>query len=112
MNNFQQSGRVLDLTAPSGGVIAGSVYKVGVFIGVAISSVDQGQKFAMALDGVVNPAPKKSGEAWTEGALLYWDDTNKYFTTTSTSNTKCGGAAAAAQSADTVGAVRLQQTGG
>jgi predicted RecA/RadA family phage recombinase len=47
---------------------------------------------------------KATGEAWTAGQLVYWDNTNKRLTTTSSGNGAARGAAAQAQaSADTVG---------
>lgn len=48
-------------------------------------------------------APKATGEAWSPGDTLYWDNTNSRFTKTSSGNTKCAHALAAALSADTVG---------
>jgi predicted RecA/RadA family phage recombinase len=48
-----------------------------------------------------------SAQAWTAGALVYWDDTAKLFTTTSTSNTLAGVAVAIAANPTATGRVRL-----
>jgi predicted RecA/RadA family phage recombinase len=51
--------------------------------------------------------PKTAGQAWAPGALIYWDNTAKSFTTTTTSNTLAGYIAAVAASADTEGVIDL-----
>jgi predicted RecA/RadA family phage recombinase len=49
------------------------------------------------------------GQAWTVGAKVYWDDTNKRCTTVATDNTPVGVAveAVASGAGDTIGRVRL-----
>jgi predicted RecA/RadA family phage recombinase len=103
---FIQPGDVLSLTAPSGGVVAGTVYLIGTLLVVAQDTQAVGVTFQGRAVGV-HLLPKATGQAWTEGAKLYWDDTAKKFTTTSTSNTLAGVAVAAAASADATGYVRL-----
>lgn len=48
-------------------------------------------------------------QAWSVGAKVYWDDTNKRTTTVSTDNTLIGVAveAVASGASDTIGRVRL-----
>ena len=48
-------------------------------------------------------------QAWTVGARVYWDDTNKRCTTVATDNTPVGVAveAVASGAGDTIGRVRL-----
>lgn len=104
--NFLQPGNKLDLTAPSGGVVSGTVYLIGTLLVVAQGTAAQGETFTGMVEGVFT-LPKATGQAWTEGAKVYWDNTAKNFTTTSTSNTLAGVAAAAAGSSDTTGSVRL-----
>jgi predicted RecA/RadA family phage recombinase len=106
MKNFKQHGDTLDLTAPSGGVISGTGYLIGALFGVAVVSADAGVTFPLRVVGVYT-LPKATGEAWTEGALVYWDNTNKRLTTTSSGNTKVGTAVSAAASGDTTGIARL-----
>lgn len=54
--------------------------------------------------------PKVGSQAWTEGDVVYWDDTAKNFTKTTTSNTKCGFVLVAAGSADTTGLIKLDNS--
>lgn len=106
MNNFVQEGEVLELTAPSGGVVSGTAYLIGSLLVVAAADVAQTLPFSGKTTGVFT-LPKATGEAWTEGAKLYWDNSAKKLTTTSSGNTLVGVAAAAAGSADTTGDARL-----
>jgi predicted RecA/RadA family phage recombinase len=106
MKNYVQEGDVLTLTAPTGGVVSGKAYLIGSMLVVAVASASAGAPFEGNLEGV-HTLDKASGQAWTEGAKLYWDNT----ATTATSNTFCGFAAVAAQTADTTGKVLLRQSG-
>jgi len=108
MKNRIKSGDTLTLTAPSGGVISGGFYKIGQLLVVAVATVAQGLPFEGAVTGEYASAPKATGQAWTEGALVYWSTANSNFTTTSTSNLLAGVATVAAASGDTTGTVRLQ----
>lgn len=105
--NFVQPGDVLDLTAPynvssGGGALVGSIF------GVALGDVTSGATGRFAVTGVWELA-KTSAEAWTVGALIYWDDTNKVCTTDdgSGSNKLIGVAVAAAANPSSTGVVRL-----
>lgn len=112
MKNFIQEGRSLDLTAPSGGVVAGKPVKIGAYVVIPSTSADEGETFAADVEGVfeVAAATHASTQAWTECLTLYWDDTAKKFTVTATDNTKCAVAAAAKASTAATGMVRLHQT--
>ena len=105
MQNFSKPGDVLTFTAPTGGVVSGTAYLIGALLVVAATTVAQTLPFEGVTQGVF-VLPKATG-AWTEGALLYWDDTAKNITTTTTSNRRVGCAAAAAASGDTTGQVKL-----
>lgn len=105
--NYIQPGDNITAVAPydrtSGqGMLCGSLFCV------ALSAILNGAQGEAATKGVWSLA-KATGEAWTFGAKIYWDNTNKRCTTTSAGNTLIGVAAAAAGelSAATVGAVRL-----
>ena len=111
MNNFIKPGDVMTWTAPSGGVVSGTGYKIGQCFCVATGTVAEGKPFEGMCCGVVS-LPKATGAAWTEGALVYWDDTAKNVTTTSTGNLRLGVAGKAAASGDTTGTVRLSGTPG
>jgi predicted RecA/RadA family phage recombinase len=114
MQNYQQEGKILSLTAPSGGVVAGTTYKIGSLVVVALVSAAVGETFAALTDGVITTTVKTAhatDQAWAEGEKLYWDNSAAKFTKTSTSNTACGYAAAVAASTATTGVVLLKQLG-
>jgi predicted RecA/RadA family phage recombinase len=102
---YIQPGRVVTFTAPYQRN-SGEGALIGAIFGVALQTVANAIRGEFAIVGVWTLA-KATGEAWTEGALIYWDNTNKRCTTTSTSNTRIGCAQAAAASGDTTGNVRL-----
>src|SRR3990172_7560957 len=106
MKTFNQEGEVIPLTAPSGGVVKGTAYKIGSLIVGATGTAAQTPMFSAIVKGVVTHA-KVSAQAWTEGVKIYWDDSAKNFTTTSASNTLCGVAAAAAANPSATGKIRL-----
>lgn len=106
MNNFVQIGENLTLTAPSGGVVAGLGYLIGSLFVVATTTVAETLPFVGRVIGVVTLV-KATGQAWTEGVKIYWDNSAHKATTTSGGNTLIGVATEAAASADTTGNVRL-----
>ena len=108
MRNFIQPGKVLTMTAPTGGVISGEFVKIGSIFGVAAISADEGAAFELST-GEVYELPKNSAEAWTEGVAIY-ADANGIMTIVSTSNTKVGVAVAAAANPSGSGLVRLNDT--
>ena len=107
MKNYVQRGDSYDFTAPAGGVIGGTPVKIGDLVVIPSATVAQGLRFAGNITGVYDPVPAATGQAWTEGQKLYWDDTAKVFTSTAASNTKCANACEVKASADAVGRVRL-----
>lgn len=92
MKNYIRHGDTLPLTAPAGGVVSGNAYLIGIIFGVAAITAAAGESFELRRKGVVY-LPKKTGEAWTEGAALYWDNTAKVLTTTANGNTLVAAAA-------------------
>ena len=106
MINFVKKGEVVTRTAPVGGVVSGTAYLIGSLLVVATVDADAAAQFEGLTRGVVT-LPKATGQAWTEGLKLYWDDSAKKITSTSGGNTLVGVADAAAASADTTGDVRL-----
>lgn len=104
---FVSSGRVVTLTAPSGGVIAGTPLLIVDLLVVPRTTVAQTLPFDGDVEGVHKLMPKATGQTWAEGAILYWDNTAFKFTTTATANRRAGVAVAAALTGDTTGIVRL-----
>lgn len=97
-NNFKQDGEVLTLTAPSGGVVSGQGYMIGALFVVALTTAAQGASFQGKATGVFRLTKNTagSGKAFTEGEIVFWDNTNKRFDKTGTGLFPVGVAAVAA----------------
>lgn len=99
---FKRGNPVFSDYTPSGADIeAGAVVVVGVTPRVAHRKIEDGQFGSLAVRGGVYTFAKTAGSALTDGAKVYWDDTNNVATTTATSNQVLGwvvdgGAASAA----------------
>jgi predicted RecA/RadA family phage recombinase len=106
MDNYIQPGKVVTLTAPLGGVVSGKFYQIGQLVVCASGTAKIGEKFEASLEGVYT-APKATGQVWSEGAILYFDDAAGKFTTVAEGNLRSGCAVAAAGSSDATGSVRL-----
>lgn len=105
MKNHVQDGDVLPLTAPYD-VASGAGLLVGALFGVAMTAAASGASVQARTRGVYT-LPKTSAQAWTVGAKVYWDDTNKVATSTASGNTLIGCAVAAAANPSATGIVRL-----
>lgn len=105
MKNFVQDGDTVTLAAPYDRT-AGQGALVGSIFGVAVDDVLNTVSGEFQLVGVFD-LTKASAQAWTVGALIYWDDTAHNCTTTSTSNKLIGVAVAAAANPSSTGRVRL-----
>ena len=107
MKNFVQPGNTITLIAPYA-VASGDGLLVGSIFGVAAGTAALGEPVETALTGVFD-ITKIGSQAWTVGAKIYWDDTNKRTTSVATSNTLIGVAteAVAGGAGDTIGRVRL-----
>lgn len=105
MKNYTQAGERLTLAAPYD-VVSGAGLLVGSIFGVAIYDALSGVAVEAAVEGVFT-LTKVSAQAWTVGALIYWDNTAKACTTVSTSNKLIGVAVAAAANPSSTGSVRL-----
>ena len=81
---------------------------VTTIFGIAAGAAALGDPIEAALVGVFD-ITKVGSQAWTVGAKVYWDDTNKRCTTVATDNTLIGVAveAVASGAGDTIGRVRL-----
>ena len=105
MKNFQQPGKSVTLPAPYA-LTSGSGLLVGSIFGVASHDVTSGADVEAITEGIFSLA-KANAQAWTVGALIYWDDAQKLATTTSTNNKIIGVAVRAASNPSSVGTVRL-----
>lgn len=108
MRNFVQPGDRVDLAAPYD-VTSGGGALVGTVFGIASSDALSGEVVTLLRKGVFTHA-KTSAQAWTAGAKLYWDNTNKVFTTSASGNTLVGAAVEAAANPSATGMVLLDGT--
>lgn len=98
MKNFNSEGHHVDHT-PTAAVTSGQVVLIGTRIGVAMADIAANATGALRVTGCFD-LPKKAGDAPSQGAALYWDNTNKYFTTTASGNTYGGWAVKPAAGGD------------
>lgn len=105
-SNFVREGVHLPLTAPTGGVVAGSGYLIGTLFVVALVSAAEGASFTGRVEGVFT-LPKTSAQAWTEGQKVFWDNSNHRADSDSTVGQLIGAAAAVAANPSATGSVRL-----
>lgn len=109
MKNFVQPGKVITAPAPTGGVVSGKPYLIGIMFGFATRSAAEGEDVEFSTEGVFSYTKEThaTDQAWTVGAALYWDNANKRFTVTSAGNTLVGHAAEAVASTADTGAVKI-----
>ncbi|PZU85013.1 MAG: hypothetical protein DI528_12980 [Shinella sp.] len=105
MKNYIKPGHTIDLTAPSGGLSSGQAKMFGALFGVATKAALEGEKVAVALEGVFS-LPKAAGTSLAEGAAAYW--TGAAITATASGNTLVGHATSPAASDATSIEVRIK----
>lgn len=107
MVNGIQEGKSLTLAAPYDRV-AGQGALVGLIFGVATCTVLSGVSAEFATESVFE-LTKVGSQAWTVGARIFWDDSNKRCTTVGTANTPIGVCteAVASGAGDVLGRVKL-----
>ncbi|WP_313194519.1 DUF2190 family protein [Shinella zoogloeoides] len=106
MRNYIQPGDTVTVTAPYD-VASGAGCLVGTLFGIAAYSAKSGEEVEIKTSGVYEHA-KTSAQAWaTVGLAIYWDNTNKVFTTTATDNTLVAKNLAVAANPSATGVVRL-----
>jgi predicted RecA/RadA family phage recombinase len=88
-NNFICSGDVIDYQNGGTALASGAGVKIGLRIGIALAAIAANATGSVQMEGVFK-VTKAASQAWTQGALVYWDDTAKNFTTTSAGNTLAG----------------------
>lgn len=111
--SFNQPGEVLEFTAPTGGVTKGVGVLIGNLLVIPNDTVAQTLPFRGWTTGVHTVA-KAGTQAWVEGAIVYFDNTAKVFTTVSTANFRAGVAVpptVGAGAGETIGTVRLNGIG-
>ena len=84
-NNFIKHGDEFDYTnGGSAGIKSGDVVVIGDVVGVALTDILVGSTGTVQVAGVATLA-KKTGEAWSQGQKVYYDNLggspNNWFTT-------------------------------
>ena len=69
MKTFKSEGKVLELTAPGGGVVSDTPYLIGSLVVIATVTAAAGAKFSALVVGVAT-VPKATGQTWSEGEKL------------------------------------------
>ncbi len=72
MQNYIQPGKVIEITAPSGGTTSGEPVQVGQILGIAAQTVLATVAVNIQRVGVFD-VTKVSAQAWAEGEEIYWD---------------------------------------
>jgi predicted RecA/RadA family phage recombinase len=107
MKNYKGPSDTVEVTAPAD-VKSGDGVLVGKLFGVAEFSAAAGARVNISRSGIFT-LPKTSAQAWTEGAVLYWDGTRLTTADNSGANTKVGYAAAVAANPSPTGSLILHQ---
>lgn len=87
MQNYVQKGDSITVAAPYA-LTVGAGCLVGIMFGVATNTVASGANTEIKTRGVLNIS--KDTSTFTDGAVAYWDNTNKVVTSTASGNTKIG----------------------
>lgn len=105
MQNYIQAGEHVTITAAAA-VVSGQGLLTGAMFGVVQGDAESGEAVVVVRRGVFE-LPKLEAQAWTQGAKVYWDNTNGWVTTAASGNTLIGVAHAAAANPSTAGEVLL-----
>jgi predicted RecA/RadA family phage recombinase len=107
MSTTQKSpGKIIELTAPGGGVVTGLGYIIGKLFVVAVTTAAATVKFSAATEGEFT-LPKTSAQAWAEGDRIYWDAGNARADNVPTVGQLIGVATAVADNPSSSGSVKL-----
>ena len=106
MNNYQQRGDTLTLTAPAGGVTSGKPVKVGALVVVPMAPAAAGELFEGVRVGVFTVTVALTG-AVNEGDAAYLKADGSAITDDATGTTLCGAFSAALASDAVSGDVLL-----
>jgi predicted RecA/RadA family phage recombinase len=99
-NCLRPDARSIPMPVPyAGGILSGQGMLVGAFFGVAAADAAQNALVECETRGEFE-LPKEPALAISQGARLFWDDTNRRLTTTATGNFQVGLATAAAGASD------------
>lgn len=106
MKNFVQKGDSITVVAPSGGFTAGVLYIVNELIGVAATTVLEGESGVLVTEGCFDLS-KTSAQAWAVGEEIFYLTNGKCANASATGAIKVGLASATAANPSSTGNVRL-----
>lgn len=113
MKNANSTGQTIQVTAPAGGVTAGTPFLARDLLLVPVNDAAAGEQVTCytGLHGgeYTFAAETGAGQDWELGEKLFWDDTNSRYTVTATGNTFRGFAGADKTTAAATGRVLLAQ---
>jgi predicted RecA/RadA family phage recombinase len=97
------------VTAPTGGLEAGQLYKSGELVGLIVEDADAGDTVEMVYEAERCIVKKRAGTGITfaVGSKVYYRDAGTDVTNASTGNTLCGRALVAAGASDTTAEISL-----
>ena len=107
MKTQVQQGDALYVTAPVGGMTSGNGYLIGSIFGIAAFTCAAGVTNAVIHIRGAFVIAKLNAQAWTQGQLIYWDNTAFNCTTVLTANHPIGVALNIAANPSTTGQVLL-----
>lgn len=110
MRTFVQPGKSITVTVPSGGVTSGVGVLIGTLFGISEVTAAVGERANILTEGEVEIA-KTSALAVTEGAALFWDNTNKVVNLTSAAQKLVGIATKAASNPSSTITMKIIQNG-
>lgn len=107
MKNQIKTGEIVTAIAPSGGCVSGKLYRINSLLGVAASTVAQGEEVELKTTGTF-VLDKTSAQAWAIGEPIYAiAGTNVLTNVAGTGNYLVGVATAIAANPSSTGQVRL-----
>jgi predicted RecA/RadA family phage recombinase len=86
---FVQPGDSIEFIAPGGGVTVDVPKQIGQVLVFPMVTAAATVRFNGMIRGVFE-VTKVGSQAWTEGAIVYWDAGNTRFTTVGTGNLRAG----------------------
>ena len=109
MKNYIADGDLVPIASAPYALTGGQGALVGALFGIAQTDAAVSTAVVLATEGIYD-VTKEPSLAISQGARVFWDNTNKRITTTTTSNFAVGIATVAALAADTTVRVRLGRT--
>ncbi len=109
MKNYIQSGNMVTITAPTGGVTSGQGVLIGNLFGIAANTATEGESVELATTGVYD-LPKAANAVLAAGARVSWNAATSQIVAPATGMIPIGVALTSAANGTTSVHVRLDGT--